>query len=478
MHAPQGRRAGRSGFWASLQNVSREGIRFVIFLMLARFFLDERDFGVVALANTFVSFAQIIGQFGLGTALIRERAITDLHKTACFWATIGFAALLTVFLLALSGPIAHWANEPRLAPVLRALSLGLLLTFAGSVHAALLQRSFGFKALAIRSLIAGLGGGLAAIVTAMLGGGVWSLVALSLVTAGLSTLLLWRSMPWRPTFTLPIAELKELLPTGVRVTAIGLVRYIGDSADSFIVGFSIGIADLGLLYVSQRIVKALQTVLTQSINSVALPLFSEIQDDIPRIRSAYLVAFRICLVAIVPLFIGLSLISQQIAEVILGPQWLDLPILLSILAVAAAFSAPLYFNQPLLIAIGRSQQALHTTILGSSVQILCVAIGASFGLVGVALGLLAQRVIMNGVWIWVLKREIGLVPKTLLLILRVPLFGIAVMSAILLSMPKFAEWPAGIDILFRIAMGSFSYLVTLWLLDRGSIVQIYRALRR
>ena len=477
-HVSQGKRAVHAGLWASLQNVAREGIGFLIFLILARYFLDDKDFGIVALANSFVMFAQIVGQFGLGTALIRERNITDRHKTACFWVSLGFATLLAILLIALSGLFAHWSGEPRLAPVLQALSLGLVLTFAGSVHAALLQRSFGFKALAIRSLIAGVLGGVVAIVTALLGGGVWSLVALSLVTTAISTVLLWWSMPWRPTFELPIAELKELLPTGLRITGIGIVRYIGDSADRFIVGFFIGIADLGLLYVSQRIVKAMQTVLTQSINAVALPVFSEMQTDIARVRSAYLVAFKVCLVVIVPLFIGLALISQQVAGVILGPRWLDLPLLLSILALAAALSAPLFFNQPLLIAIGRSQQALQIATIGSGVQILCVVIGASFGLVGIALALLARQIIMNGVWAWVLKREIGLSPQTLMLVLKGPLFGIAVMSAAVLLVPKFTGWPEGIYMLFRIALGAFSYLAALWLLDRPAIEQIYRTLKR
>lgn len=475
---PQGKRAVRAGLWASVQNIIREGIGFVVFLVLARLFLDDKDFGIIALANSFVMFGQIVGQFGLGTALIRERDITDRHKTACFWAMLGFATLLTGLLMALSGIFAEWADEPRVAPVLRVLSLGLVLTFAGSVHAALLQRSFGFKALAMRSLIAGMCGGLAAIATAALGGGVWSLVVLNLVTTGLSTILLWRSLPWRPAFALPVEELKELLPTGLRVTGIGIVRYIGDSADRFIVGFLISISDLGLLYVSQRIVKALQTVLTQSINSVALPVFSEIQDDLNRVRSAYLIAYRICLVVTVPLFVGLALISKQIALVVLGPQWLDLPTLLAILAIAAAFGAPLYFNQPLLIAIGRSQRALQIATLGSIVQILCVAIGASFGLIGVAWGLLARQLIMNGVWVWVLKREIKLDAQSLLATLRGPVLGMAVMSAILFVMPEFSGWPDGIYMLFLIVLGALSYLATLWLLDRSAVLQIVRTLRR
>jgi O-antigen/teichoic acid export membrane protein len=474
----RGKRVVRAGLWASLHNVAREGIGFLVFLVLARLFLDERDFGIVALANSFVMFAQVIGQFGLGTALIRERDITDRHKTACFWAMLGFATLLAGLLIALAGFFAEWSDEPRVAPVLRLLSLGLVLTFMGSVHAALLQRSFDFRALALRSLIAGVCGGFAAIIAAIFGAGVWSLVILNLVTASISTILLWRSLPWRPAFALPLQELKELLPTGLQITGIGVVRYIGDSADRVIVGFFISIADLGLLYVSQRIVKALQTILTQSINSVALPAFSEIQDDLPRVRNAYLIALRVCLIVTTPLFVGLALLSKQIADVILGPQWIDLSNLLSILAVAAAVSAPLYFNQPLLIAVGRAKTALQIATIGSIVQILCVAVGASFGLVGVGLGLLARQVIMSGVWYWVLKREIELQPKDLIAALMAPTLGVALMSAVLILVPEFSDWSGGVYLLFLILLGAASYLTAIWMLDRNTILQVMRIFKR
>jgi len=474
----QGKRIAGAGLWASLQNVAREGLGFLVFLVLARLFLDDRDFGIVALANSFVMFAQIIGQFGLGTALIRERNITDRHKTACFWAMLGFATILAGLLIALAGFFAEWSDEPRVAPVLRLLSLGLVLTFMGSVHAALLQRSFDFRALALRSVIAGVCGGFAAIIAATFGAGVWSLVILNLVTAGISTILLWCSLPWRPAFALPLQELKELLPTGLQMTGIGIVRFVGDSADRFIVGFFISIADLGLLYVSQRIVKALQAILTQSINSVALPAFSEIQDDLPRVRNAFLIAVRVCLIVTTPLFVGLALLSKQITDVLLGSQWLDLANLLSILAVAAAVSAPLYFNQPLLIAIGRAQTALQIATVGSIVQILCVAVGASFGLVGVGLGLLVRQIIMGGVWYWVLKREIGLVPKNFFAVLRGPTLGVALMSAVLFLAPEFSGRSGGIHLFFLIFLGALCYLMALWLLDRNTMLQILRIFKR
>lgn len=475
---PQRKRAVQAGLWASLQNVAKEGIGFLVFLLLARFFLNDTDFGIVALANSFVMLGQTVGQFGLGTALIRQRDIMDRHKTACFWVSLGAGLLIAGGLSALADVFAVWADEPRVAPVLRVLSFGLILTSAGIVHAALLQRELGFKALAIRTLVASISGGIVGITIAILGGGVWSLIALNLVTAGVSTLLLWLSLSWRPKFELPLEELFELVPTGLRVMAIGLVRYVGNSADRFAVGFLIGLSDLGVLYVGQRIVQALQTVLTQSINSVALPVFSEIQDDPHRIRNVYLTAFRTCVVVIVPLFFGLALISNQVSQIVLGEKWSDLPIILSILAISAAFSSPLYFNQPLLIAIGKSQKALNIATIGTAVQIICVVIGAFFGVTGVAVGILVRQILMNIVWYIVLSGEINLSGPAVFKTIKGPVLSIIFMTIVVLSISHFLYLGQFFQTALLVGAGAFTYAATLWLLDRSAVRSTIQMFRR
>lgn len=474
-------RAAKAGAWATAQNGAGEGLKFLIFLVMANVFLSKSEFGIVALANSFVMFAQIAGQLGLGTALIRKKNITDQHKTACFWVLIIFASVLSLALFVLSDVFANWAQEPKVAPVLRVLCVGMLMTFAGLTHQALLQRALKFRLLAIRALVSTSLGGIACIAAAFLGMGVWSLVILNLVTATSSTVLLWFSLDWRPSFTLPLYAIKELLPTGLNVTGIGLLRYISMSADRFIVGFFISIADLGLLFVSQRIVQALQTLLTQSINAVTLPVFSTIQEDLPKVRRAYLKALQICIALTWPIFIGLALVSDATISLLLGSRWDGIADLVSVLAVAAAVSAPLYFGPPLLIAIGRSGVVLRVTTLGAVVQVICVALGAWYGLIGVVFGILVRQIIMSIVWMFITARILKIEKIEFLRLSRGSIASLAIMSgAIFLFMRHSTEIPELLRFLICTVGAIIVYMCSMRLLDKAAanlIIQLVNRVR-
>ena len=56
-------------------------------------------FGIVALANSFVMFAQFVARLGLTTAIIQKADVTDDHKTAAFWGGMAFCGGLVLLLL-------------------------------------------------------------------------------------------------------------------------------------------------------------------------------------------------------------------------------------------------------------------------------------------------------------------------------------------------------------------------------------------
>lgn len=387
-----------AGVWASAQTFVREFFKFVVFLLLARFFLNDDDFGLVALANAVVLVIQQLGSSGLNTPIIQKKNISDAHLSAAFWMLMTFSLGALVLLYVLSGYIAIWVDEPRVSKLLKVLAFTIPITFLGVVHESLLRKRLDFKPLAFRSFVASIVGGSAGILAAFLGCGVWSLVVLSLVTVSTSTTLLWMSVKWTPDLKFPLTELKELLDSGVKVSGITLTKIFGENIDRFIVTTMLGIAQLGTLYVAQRLIQLLQTVLTQSIIAVAFPAFSEIQDDLPRVRKTYLDAVKLCSIVSIPLFLGLSAVSEIAIPLLIGEKWAYVSTLVTIFAIGAALSTPTYFCQPLLISLGKSGRALNNVIIGVLLQSVCIFIGARWGLEGVCYGFVAQRVIMLFVW--------------------------------------------------------------------------------
>jgi len=120
---------------------------------------------------------------GLGDAVIQRRILTRLQLDTAFWAAMATGGLLTALGLILAGPIAQLVREPRLEPILQALSLIFVLVALSSIQMGLLRREMDFRSLAVRKLVAIAVGGAVGIVMAFQNYGAWSLVGQQLTSA-------------------------------------------------------------------------------------------------------------------------------------------------------------------------------------------------------------------------------------------------------------------------------------------------------
>src|SRR5690606_21589667 len=131
--------------------------------------LGTVEFGIIALAGSFVMVLQIFAQKGFATAVLQREDLQPDHLDAAFWISVagsgGGAAAL-----ALSAPwLAGAFDEPLLTPVLRWLAPVVVLEGIMSVHIALLKRSLDFRALAIRTTTAVALGGIVGVGLAFAG---------------------------------------------------------------------------------------------------------------------------------------------------------------------------------------------------------------------------------------------------------------------------------------------------------------------
>ena len=243
----------QAGVWSVVQNATRELVGMLVFLALARFFLTDTQIGIVALANLFIIFAQILVRQGLSAALIQHPDLNNDHINAAFWANAVTGAVLALAIAVFSHRIAAAVGEPDAGPILQILSIGALFSGLSNAHEALLIRGLIFKSLALRTLVAVLVSGTVSLLIAINGGGIWSLVALHLVNGATGLIVLWTVSPWRPQFRYDLQRLRELFPVSLNMTGIGIVVYINLYVDQFIVGSALGAASLGVYYVAQNL---------------------------------------------------------------------------------------------------------------------------------------------------------------------------------------------------------------------------------
>lgn len=196
--------------WSLARTWGRRAVSTLSFLILVGLLTPEQ-FGLVAWATVFIGGTQVIMDLGLNDALVQREDVRDGHLHSSFWLGVAVGlGFFAVFQVA-AGPLSVLLDEPRLASVLRWLSIVLVLNGLSVVPQAMLHRDVAFRELAIREFAAITVGGVVGIGLALRGAGVWALVGQQLAWAVVLLLALWMMTPYRPRLAFRWADGVELL---------------------------------------------------------------------------------------------------------------------------------------------------------------------------------------------------------------------------------------------------------------------------
>jgi lipopolysaccharide exporter len=280
-------------------------------------------FGLVAVANLVVLFIGYFVRMGLASALVQKPNLSESEIRASSTAgiAIGLACLVLVWILAPA--VAALFRASGLPAILRGLSVSFVFMGWSMTGLGLLRRELRFRALSMISigtyvfgyLVVGVG-------LALLGAGVWSLVAASV--ASTASQAIWQYAivrhPLRP--VLRWEPYKELSSYGVRLSGAYVLDYGGSNLDTFTVSRAASTAVLGQYTRAYYLVfQPLTNYLAQALTSVLFSSLSRIQQDLARLRRAYFSVLSLGNLVLFPICAGIAVAAQELVLVVLGPQW-------------------------------------------------------------------------------------------------------------------------------------------------------------
>jgi O-antigen/teichoic acid export membrane protein len=325
-----------------------------IFIFILAGILGPKDFGVVAIAATYVAFLQIFLDQGLAAALIQKKNLDQAHLDSVFWTNIA----LSFFLIFVSLPFSHWwavrNHAPEAARIIPVLSISILIEALSLVQTAVLKKDLDFKSLSIRTNAAALIGGLSGVGMAVAGLGVWSLVGQQVIRDGSAVILLWNLSPWRPRFEFSWAHLKDLMGFSVPNFVAQLGIFTDAQAASVALGLLFGPLAVGLYRIADRVVNSVIMVAMASIQAVSFPEFSRLQDQPSELRKSVLTCIRLSSAATLPALAGLVAVGSPLMEV-LGAKWVPASGVLKILSILGMVVIFGYFTVPLLQALAKTR---------------------------------------------------------------------------------------------------------------------------
>lgn len=351
--------------------------------VLARL-LTPADFGHVAMATVITELAAIFANFGFGAILVQRLRISRIQLDTMYWSAVALGVILTVLVFALSFVASQFFQDDEVGPLLRVLCLAFILEELTMVPRSLMTRRMQFKLdFYVQSgmLLARAG---TAILMALNGWGVWSLVGGALAGLVVQTVAYQAITGYWPRFRFSTVFLRSTWRTNGGYFGNGILFYINANLDFILIGKTLGATLLGQYQNARSLTDEIRARMVQPLQRVLFPAFSAIQNDPLRFQDGILRSGRLLALVFIPVGFGIAAVAPELVWVLYGEQWLPMIPILQIISIASGLSAPTYIGSPIFNATNRVGLSFKLYFIATVIAAVLMLLGSHWGLMGVA----------------------------------------------------------------------------------------------
>ena len=432
------------------------------------------------MALIITGFAGVFSDAGIATAIVQRQQATERFLSSLFWANVSAGVALSVVLFATSSLAGAFFHEPRVGIVIQALAPTFLIANLSTVQRSLLQRDMLFNDLAKIELWASVAACGVAILAAMRGFGVWSIVCQQYVITAIQTIMLWRFSAWKPTVNFAWEELRSVMGFSANLTAYGVLNYWARNADNALIGRYLGPTNLGYYGMAYRLMQYPVTAVSSLVSRVLLPSFSRLQGNESAVRQAYLQSIGFISFITFPIMFGLLALAGPVVELLFSKKWLPVVVPLMIFALVGANQSLSTTTGNLYTAKGRTDLMFRVGFVNCSLYLVGIIAGLPWGVIGVALGYAVADAIATPIDYHFALPLIGLCPWRIWKPMSGPLIASVLMAAMLylISPPLYLALGLRVGLAASVFSGATAYLVWNWVVNRGQLLALLELSRQ
>ncbi|QSX39649.1 lipopolysaccharide biosynthesis protein [Shewanella cyperi] len=371
--------------WSAIERIVTQGIQLAIALYLARL-LGPTDFGLVGMLAVFIAIANVFIDSGFTSALIRKTDRSESDLVTAFYYNIAVSALCYLTLYISAPVVADFYQQAELQSLLRVLGLTVLINAFTLIPRVKLNVAMDFKTQAKISVLSVLISGPTAIVLAINGYGVWALVMQALLNASCTTVLLILFAPWLPRGRFTKQSFNYLFGYGSKLLLSGLLDVTYSNLYQIIIGKKFSPALVGQFTQANQLASVPAITITSIIQRVTFPMFSQLQDEPARMVNAYRKTLKLSALLIFPLIVALGLIAKPLLTSLLGSQWQDAAMLLSVLCLGYILYPIHAVNLNLLQVTGRSDLFLKLEVIKKGIGGTLLLLSIPYGVLAMCIG--------------------------------------------------------------------------------------------
>jgi teichuronic acid exporter len=379
-------------FWSFTDYAGNQLVQFVIGIILARL-LTPNDYGLVGMVMVFIIISQTFVDSGFSQALIRKILIDKKDYSTVFFFNISISTLIYLVILVFSPLIGNFFNQKELVPLLKVLSLILIIDSFMIVQKIILIKNIDFKMQAKLSMIANVSSGIIGIALAYYGFGVWSLVYRTILNSIFQSSLMWIFTKWRPSLEFSFTSLKSMFSFGSKILLSSLINNIYLNVNYFIIGKYFPINELGFYTRADQFKNLLSNNLTMTIQRVSYPALASIQEDNLRLKQGYKTIIKLTMFISFTLMFGLAAVAKPMVLTLIGEKWLGCVEYLQLLCFAGVLYPLHALNLNILNVKGRSDLYLRLEVIKKILVVPVVLVGIALGIKAMIIGMIVNSVV-------------------------------------------------------------------------------------
>lgn len=443
--------------WNIAEKIGSTLLQAIVSIIVANRIMPD-DMGIIAVLTVFVTLSQVVIDSGFSQTLIRKANATAEDFKAVFRFNLIASVALYAILTATTPCVASyygWELIRKVAPVLYLL---LPLNAMCVIQNTIMVKEFRFAQLSTIIFFSSLISGILAIVMALTGFGIWSLVGQRVSMMATKAILLWWKSPWRWRSDIRTGSLREMTPYSLRLIATDMITAIYNNIAQLFIGKIYSADMLGYYNQAQKLKDMPVNATMQSIQSVTFPALAKISDNPTKFDEGYRRVLMLTAFIMLPVMTGLIATADDIYMLLLKPQWHPAIPYFRIMCLIGIFypiSAIAYnvlkvrSNGAIILRLEIIKKVIMTIILATTIPISVMAI--AWGMVAAA----ACEMVLN---IGATLRYAGLKLKSLV----TTLLPIIALTAVMYLATKLVGYQienlaVGLRLVIKIGVGIISY---------------------
>lgn len=370
--------------WRFGQVFGGQAVSFIVSIILARILAPE-VYGTLALVTVIITILQVFIDSGLCNALVQKKNADDLDFSSAFFFNMFVCISLYLLMFAGAPLIARFYRNDELVPIVRWISLSLVLFGVKGVQQAYVARNYLFKRMFFATIIGTVGGAVVGIAMAYMGYGVWALVGQMLFNSAADTAILWLTVKWKPRLIFSFERLKGLLSYSWKILVSSLLDSLQSNITALIIGRKYTESDLAYYNRGRQFPTLATYVFNSSMDSVLLATMSAEQDDTARVSHMTRRTVRVSSYVMWPVAVGLAVCAEPLIRLLLTDVWLPCVPYMQIFCITCAFQPIYTANLSALKSLGRSDLFLKLELIKKVLGLSLIVISMRWGILAMAL---------------------------------------------------------------------------------------------